>query len=99
MVLNHANARAGGTEIRLEMEPVDPRDLLLGHYVELVTPLQRLDTSEFGDAGGHVFQRGDRIWVGLGNRQRRILASSVAAPFTTRRNVCGRPRALCQQCG
>jgi len=65
MVVNQANARAGGTEIRLTMEPVDPRDLLLGHYVELVTPLQRLDTSQFGDAGGHAFRRGHRIWVRL----------------------------------
>lgn len=65
MVANQANARAGGTEIRLAMEPVDPRDLLLGHYVELVTPLQRLDTSQFGDDGGHVYERGDRVYVGL----------------------------------
>jgi uncharacterized membrane-anchored protein len=65
MVVNQANARAGGSEIRLTMEPVDPRDLLLGHYIELVTPLQRLETAEFGGARDHVFRRGDRIWVAL----------------------------------
>ncbi|MFC4725001.1 GDYXXLXY domain-containing protein [Glycocaulis abyssi] len=65
MVINQANARAGGTEIRLAMEPVDPRDLLLGHYVELVTPLQRLETAQLQGGSEHVFAQGDRIWVGL----------------------------------
>lgn len=65
MVINQANARAGGTEIRLAMEPVDPRDLLLGHYVELVTPLQRLETAQLQGGSEHMFEQGDRIWVGL----------------------------------
>lgn len=65
MVVHQANARSGGTEIRLDMEPVDPRDLLLGHYVELTTPLQRLETSELENGELHTFQQGDRIWVGL----------------------------------
>lgn len=65
MVINQALARAGGTEIRLTMEPVDPRDLLLGHYVELVTPLQRLETSQLQGGGEHTFRQGDRVWVGL----------------------------------
>lgn len=65
MVVRHATARAGGTEIRLAMEPVDPRDLLLGHYVELVTPLQRLETAQLEGGTEHTFARGDRIWVGL----------------------------------
>lgn len=65
MVINQASARAGGTEIRLAMEPVDPRDLLLGHYVELITPLQRLETARLQGGTEHVFRQGDRIWVGL----------------------------------
>lgn len=65
MVINQANARAGGTEIRLVMEPVDPRDLLLGHYVELVTPLQRLETAQLQGGPEHTFRQGERIWVGL----------------------------------
>ncbi|WP_439634856.1 GDYXXLXY domain-containing protein [Glycocaulis sp.] len=65
MVINQAAARAGGTEIRLTMEPVDPRDLLLGHYVELVTPLQRLETTQLRGGTEHVFEQGDRIWVEL----------------------------------
>lgn len=65
MVINQAAARSGGTEIRLSMEPVDPRDLLLGHYVELVTPLQRLETAQLEGGAAHTFRQGDRIWVGL----------------------------------
>lgn len=65
MVINQANARAGGSEIRLTMEPVDPRDLVLGHYVELVTPLQRLETAQLRGGTEHVFEQGDRIWVEL----------------------------------
>lgn len=83
MVINQANARAGGGEIRLDMEPVDPRDLLLGHYVELVTPLQRLDTSQLSDTALAEFRQGDRIWVGLaqdGNGSSQPVSVHSSAP-------------------
>lgn len=65
MVVTHASARAGGTEVRLSMEPVDPRDLLLGHYVVLQTPLHRLSLSEIGGDTEHGWRPGERIWVAL----------------------------------
>ncbi|MGY6531715.1 GDYXXLXY domain-containing protein [Glycocaulis sp.] len=65
MVITHASARAGGTEIRLDMEPVDPRDLLLGHYVVLDTPLHRLWLDELSGDTSHEWKSGDRLWVGL----------------------------------
>ncbi len=65
MVITNAAARAGGTEIRLEMMPVDPRDFLLGHYVELETPLHRLWLNELTGDTDRDWNSGDRIWVGL----------------------------------
>ena len=65
MVVTHASARAGGTEVRLSMEPVDPRDLLLGHYVIIQTPVHRLSLDGLGGDTGHSWQRGDSIWVVL----------------------------------
>lgn len=64
MVASHAVRRASGTEIRLEMTPVDPRDLLLGHYVVIDTPLHELDTAELG-AQDAEFARGDPVFVRL----------------------------------
>lgn len=62
LVAMHAQARRSGTEVRLAMEPVDPRDMLLGHYVQLMTPLHRLDTRDF-DAPSEGWQPGDWIYV------------------------------------
>ncbi|MCC5994742.1 MAG: GDYXXLXY domain-containing protein [Oceanicaulis sp.] len=64
MAGGHALQRATGTEIRLDMVPVDPRDLLLGHYATLETPLHRLDVTDLTDAPGR-FARGDTIYVAL----------------------------------
>ncbi|MFW6413548.1 MAG: GDYXXLXY domain-containing protein [Oceanicaulis sp.] len=64
LVGHHAMRRAGGTEIYLDMEPVDPRDLLLGHYVVLTTPLHRIDTAEV-DGPDEGFARGDLVFVSL----------------------------------
>jgi len=60
----HLSQRERGQEIRLAMEPVDPRDLLLGHYVIVSTPAHRLDTGAL--AGADAFERGEEIWVELG---------------------------------
>lgn len=62
MVAMHAQARRSGTEIRLAMEPVDPRDILLGHYVQLMTPLHRLDTRDF-DVDSEGWEAGDSVYV------------------------------------
>lgn len=87
MVALHANARAGGTEIVLEMEPVDPRDLLLGHYVQLATPLHRLDTRDFG-MSGEGWQAGDTVFVKVepdaqGSWQPAALYRATARPALT----------------
>jgi uncharacterized membrane-anchored protein len=64
MVGVHAANRAGGTEIYLDMAPVDPRDLLLGHYVIIETELHRLDTADLGGPQTG-WSRGDTAYVTL----------------------------------
>ncbi|XBQ15167.1 MAG: GDYXXLXY domain-containing protein [Oceanicaulis sp.] len=64
LVGHHAYRRSSGTEVLLEMEPVDPRDVLLGHYVILTTPVHRLDTGALeGPETG--WARGDLVYVAL----------------------------------
>jgi uncharacterized membrane-anchored protein len=64
MVGVHAVKRAGGQEIYLDMAPVDPRDILLGHYVVLTTDLHRLDTRTLeGPETG--WSRGGVVYVAL----------------------------------
>lgn len=46
MVVRTATQRAQGAEILLSMEPVDPRDMLLGYYVTIETPVHQIDTGE-----------------------------------------------------
>lgn len=61
MVGDHAARRASGTEVILDLEPVDPRDLLAGYYVIVSTPLHLLTPAEL--AGDRAFSRGDDIYV------------------------------------
>lgn len=60
----HAAQRAGGTEIRLDMLAVDPRDPLLGHYVVIETPLHVLDLNAYGPMQTG-FRRGGDVFVTL----------------------------------
>jgi uncharacterized membrane-anchored protein len=60
----HAAQRAGGTEVRLDMLAVDPRDPLLGHYVVIQTPLHRLDLNAYGPVQTG-FSRGGDVFVTL----------------------------------
>jgi uncharacterized membrane-anchored protein len=60
----HAANRAGGTEIRLDMLAVDPRDPLLGHYVVIETPLHRLDLNDYGPVETD-YTSGDDVYVTL----------------------------------
>lgn len=60
----HATQRAGGTEIRLDMLAVDPRDPLLGHYVVIETPIHRLDLNAYGPIQTG-FTRGGDVFVTL----------------------------------
>ncbi len=63
MVIDHEHRRRSGTEIILDMEPVDPRSLFRGHYVRVLTPLRRLDTTSL--AGKNDFTKGQQIYVTL----------------------------------
>jgi uncharacterized membrane-anchored protein len=76
MVTRQATLRAGGTEIILPMEPVDPRDVLLGYYIVIATPAHRLQTDELagpvegwsiGDTAYVVLNEGaDGAWRPVG---------------------------------
>ncbi len=73
LVARHAWLRSSGQEIYLEMEPVDPRDVLLGHYVALRTGLHQLDTGDLDgpDAG---WERGDTVYVALSETETGAMA-------------------------
>lgn len=60
----HAAQRAGGTEVRLDMLAIDPRDPLLGHYVVIETPLHQLDLNAYGPVQTG-FSRGNDVFVTL----------------------------------
>lgn len=64
LVARHAWLRENGQEIYLAMEPVDPRDLLLGHYVILRTGLHQLDTAAL-DGPDEGWVRGEAVFVSL----------------------------------
>ncbi|MFP4519453.1 MAG: GDYXXLXY domain-containing protein [Oceanicaulis sp.] len=64
MVSVHVMKRAGGEAILLDMAPVDPRDLLLGHYVIIETDLHRLDTAAL-DGPETGWARGAPVYVAL----------------------------------
>ncbi len=61
MIADHQFRRHSGTEVLLDLEPVDPRDLLAGYYVIITTPLHNLDPSEMG--GDNSFDQGDDVFV------------------------------------
>jgi uncharacterized membrane-anchored protein len=64
MMVTHAQHRANGQEIILDMEPVDPRDMLLGYYSRLTTNVHQLDMADI-EGPKLDWQSGDRIFVGL----------------------------------
>lgn len=63
MIWGHQQARNNGTEIILDMEPVDPRSLFRGHYVIIKTPLHEIKLIDV--LGGDDFNKGDKIFVSL----------------------------------
>ena len=60
---DRANLLQNGREIRLQVIPVDPRDLLRGDYVILSYPISRVQTNQL--AGDDDFNYGDTIYVTL----------------------------------
>ena len=63
MIGDRAWLLARGTEIRLNVVPVDPRDILRGDYVVLAYDISTLDAH--GLAGDDDFDWGDAIYVTL----------------------------------
>lgn len=63
IIANRALLLANGTEVRLAVQPVDPRDLFRGDYVVLSYALSRLETAQL--AGDDDFSDGEPIYVSL----------------------------------
>jgi uncharacterized membrane-anchored protein len=63
MIWGHQQARNNGTEIILDMKPVDPRSLFRGHYVTITTPLNIIELDQYD--GGNDFKVGDKVFVSL----------------------------------
>lgn len=63
MLGSHLHRRANGPEIAMPVEGYDPRDVLLGHYANIRTPLQRLDA--FALEGEDEFRIGAPVFVTL----------------------------------
>ena len=63
MLVARASLLANGTEIRLPVIPVDPRDFLRGDYVILSYPMSTLKPAEL--AGDDDFGWGDTVFVEL----------------------------------
>ncbi len=60
------HARNQGDTLILDAAPVDPRDMLLGHYVALTYPAERLNVAAL--AGDDFFEEGEPIHVEFESR-------------------------------
>jgi hypothetical protein len=94
MVVTHAHHRAHGREVVLAMEPVDPRDLLLGYYSIIRTDAHTLDMAEL-EGAKTGWEVGDRIFVTLEDGDDGAAFPVAVSPRATgeRRFPAG-PRAL-----
>ncbi len=63
MVWDRVSLLRNGQEIRLSVEPVDPRDLLRGDYIILRFGISQIDTRQVDM--DRDFHRGELIFVGL----------------------------------
>jgi hypothetical protein len=80
LVVSEGMARAGGAEVLLPIEAVDPRSLLSGHYVQL-NLTRRLDPGEecppAGDWDWVALRRDGAVHVLAGGAESRELAQQV----------------------
>jgi len=63
MLASHASARSQGTELVMTVEGYDPRDLFLGHYAQIRTPLNMMALDTL--AGDDTFERHQPVFVTL----------------------------------
>lgn len=80
MILPRAAILRSGQEVRLEIAPVDPRDLFRGDYVVLA---YRIGTVEIPPGVGTLFTRGQKVFVTLrpdASNKARAVAVSAERP-------------------
>jgi uncharacterized membrane-anchored protein len=75
LVADRAILLRTGTEIRLAVVPVDPRDLLRGDYIVLATPLSRIRTDVL--SGDDAFSIGETVFVTVERRENAWRAVAV----------------------
>ncbi len=63
IILDRADLLRNGSEVVLQSEMVDPRDLFRGHYVVLNLAISRIDAAEVVVEG--KLQTGQDVWVSL----------------------------------
>ncbi|WP_083635006.1 GDYXXLXY domain-containing protein [Maricaulis sp. W15] len=82
MLVRHEQARANSPELVMAVEGYDPRDMLLGHYAQLRTPLHALDPDRLD--GDNAFEAGVPIFVTL-----EIGEDGLASPVSLHRDHPG----------
>ena len=100
LVISEARARAAGREVILAMEPIDPRSLLTGHYVQLNFSdfLAASDKCPNLTAPQFAASNSQKGWIALRKRGDRYVAVSSAptrAPIEDLGEVFVRGNATC----
>lgn len=90
MLGSHLHRRANGPEIAMPVEGYDPRDVLLGHYANIRTPLQRLDA--FALEGEDEFRIGAPVFVTLETGTGRADPAGIPAHLASRRGLVAQGR-------
>jgi len=95
LVVNESAARAGGREVLLPMEAVDPRSLLHGHYVEL-RMTQFLEAGEVCPSGQEnarwlALHQADAVHVIAGGAATRADAAAIAPLVVRGSFTCTEP--------
>ncbi len=83
MLVSHQTARNTGAELVMEVEGYDPRDIFLGHYAMIRTPLAALDLATLD--GDDAFEDHAPVFVTL-----EIGADGLARPVAVHQHHPGR---------
>ncbi len=76
LIADRALLLRNGQEVRLAVEPVDPRDLLRGDYIVLSYDISQVDNTQL--AGDDAFATGDAIYVSLAEADKTWKATAIA---------------------